>query len=86
MFNEELMKAGAESMIKNGLVMGRLVYPTPELSDAVVTSNGESNPFWYGDINPSTDTAALKRVARELKTDLSVVSEHAKVSLTITQD
>lgn len=86
MFNEELMEASAESMIKNGLVMGRVVYPTPELVDALVSTVGESNPFWYGDINPSTDMTLLKRVAREIKTDLTVMSEHSKVVLTVTQD
>jgi len=86
MFNEELMEAGAESMVKNGLLMGRVVYPTPELTDAVVSSANDNNPFWYGDINASTDLQTLKKVARELKTDLNVVSEHSKVALLVTQD
>lgn len=88
MFNEELMECGADFMMKQGLVMGRMI-DTPAKSvmrDAVVTSAGEYNPFWYGDIDTVADYDRLKTVAQELKTNIEVqiVSESSAKGFLVT--
>lgn len=76
MFNEELMEAGAESMVKNGLPMGRVLTDSSEYANATVSSAEGWNPFWYGDIDAKNDFSKLQIVAKELKTDIVVKSNY----------
>jgi len=72
MYNEEELETGLDLMVKSGFPIGRFIYDTDVIYNAVI-STVEDGPFWYGDLTLN-DAAKLRAVSVELNRTLHIDS------------
>lgn len=74
MYNEEVQEELAELFIKNGLPMGRLIYPTSTPCRLnTVLSTVEDGPFWYGDLD-SKDVETVDKISTQIGKSILMVN------------
>lgn len=73
MFDEENQELGLSTMHSLGFPSGRLLYPTPDYPNAMVSTT-EDGDFWQGDLEIG-DMAKLHEVAKVMGKSLIVASQ-----------